>query len=137
MNNPLRRLKQIPWTPLFWVSLLTLFWASVIDQLLRLGLIYVDLIGRALALLFTPPLDMIIGLSAAVGVGALAVVFLEILYPQLLISTAVLWALLLCLFLMLVARSLLPLPTLLLDPSYSMLIGVMLGIFLKGKPYWR
>ena len=137
MNNTLRRLKQIPWTPLFWVSLLTLFWASVIDQLLRLGLIYVDLIGRVLTLLFTPPLNIIIGLAAAVGLGALAVIFLEILYPQILINTGVLWALLLCLFLMLVVRSLLPLPTIFLDPSYSMLIGAMLGIFLKGKPYWR
>ena len=105
--------------------------------MLRFSLIYVDLIGRALALLFTPPLNIVVGLAAAVGLGALAVVFLEILYPQMLISTGVLWALLLCLFLMLVVRSLLPLPTLLLDPSYSMLIGAMLGIFLKGKPYWR
>ncbi len=137
MNNPLRRLKQIPWTALFWVSLLTLFWASVIDLLLRLGLIYVDLIGRALTLLFTPPLGIVVGLAAAVGLGALALIFLEILYPQLMISTGVLWALLLCLFLAVVVRSLLPLPTILLNPSYSTLIGAMLGIFLKGKPYWR
>jgi hypothetical protein len=137
MNNPLRRLRQIPWTSLFWTSLLTLFWASVIDQLLRFGLIYVDLIGRALTLLFTPPLNIIVGLAAAMGLGALAVVFLEILYPQMMISTGVLWSLLLCLFLMLVVRSLLPLPTILLEPSYSMLIGAMLGIFIKGKPYWR
>ncbi len=137
MNNPLRRLKQIPWTALFWVSLLTLFWASVIDLLLRLGLIYVDLIGRALTLLFTPPLGIVVGLAAAVGLGALALIFLEILYPQLMISTGVLWALLLCLFLAVVVRSLLPLPTILLNPSYSTLVGAMLGIFLKGKPYWR
>jgi len=137
MNNPLRRLKQIPWTPLFWVSLLTLFWASVIDQMLRFGWIHSNLIRRAIELLRQDPLGVIISLAAAMGVGALAVVFLEILYPQMLINTGVLWALLLCLFLMLVVRGLLPLPTIFLNPSYSMLIGAMLGIFLKGKPYWR
>ncbi|MFM7424711.1 MAG: peptide chain release factor 1 [Elainella sp.] len=137
MNNPLRRLRQLPWVPLFLISLLTLFWASVLELLLGFGSVYVPLINRALGMLFMPPLNVIMGLAVAVGLGALAVLFLEIVYPQLLINSGVLWALVLCLFLLVVVRSILPIPTILLEPSYSMLIGSMLGIFLKGKPYWR
>lgn len=136
MNNPLRRLKQLPWLPLFLTALLTLFWATVVELLLRFGYENVLLIQQALEMLFTPPLSIIMGFAIAVGLGALAVTFLEIVYPQLFISTGVLWALLLCLFLLLFVRNLV-IPTILLEASYSMLIGSMLGIFLKGKPYWR
>jgi hypothetical protein len=137
MNNPLRQLRQLPWVPLFLVALLTLFWASVIELLLRLGAVYVPLIRQALDMLFTPPLDIVLSFAIALGVGALAVLFLEIVYPQLIINAGVLWALLVCLFVMILIRSILPLPTALLAPSYMMLVGNMLGIFLKGKPYWR
>jgi hypothetical protein len=136
MNNPLRRLKQLPWLPLFLTALLTLFWATVIELLLRFGYENVPLIQQTLEMLFTPPLSIIMGFAIAVGLGALAVTFLEIIYPQLFISAGVLWALLLCLFLLLFLRNLV-VPAILLEASYSMLIGSMLGIFLKGKPYWR
>lgn len=137
MNNPLQRLKQLPWIPLLMVALLTIFWASVLELLLLLGSASVVLINRALVMLFTPPLGIIMSLAIAVGVGALAVVFLEVVYPHLMVSTGVLWALLLCLFLTMVVRNALPPQTQLLEPSYTMLIGSMLGIFMKGKPYWR
>lgn len=137
MNNPLQRLKQLPWVPLFLVALLTIFWASVLELLLVLGATSIALISNALRILFTPPLGIMIALAIAVGVGALAVVFLEVIYPQLMINSGVLWALVLCLFLTLVVRSALPPQTQLLEPSYAMLIGNMLGIFMKGKPYWR
>ncbi len=137
MHNPLRRLRQLPWVPLFLISLLTLFWASVLELLLGFGSVYLPLVNRALSMLFAPPLNIIMGLAVAVGLGALAVLFLEIVYPQLMINSGVLWALVLCLFLLVVVRSILPIPTSLLEPSYAMLVGSMLGIFLKGKPYWR
>lgn len=137
MHNPLRRLRQLPWVPLFLISLLTLFWASVLELLLGFASVYLPLVNQALSILFAPPLNIIMGLAVAVGLGALAVLFLEIVYPQLMINSGVLWALVLCLFLLVVVRSILPIPTSLLEPSYAMLIGSMLGIFLKGKPYWR
>lgn len=137
MNNPLRRLKQLPWLPLFLIALLTIFWASVLELALLLGAASIALIKDALVMLFTPPLGIIVSLAIAVGVGALAVVFLEIVYPHLMVSAGVLWALVLCLFLIMVVRSALPPQTQLLEPSYAMLIGNMLGIFMKGKPYWR
>lgn len=137
MNNPLRRLKLLPWVPLLLTALLALFWASVLEIALLFSAERVALISTSLVMLFTPPLSIIMSLAIAIGIGALAVLFLEVIYPQVIISTGVLWALLLCLFVALVLRSLLPAPTQLLQPSYQMLIGNMLGIFLKGKPYWR
>jgi hypothetical protein len=137
MNNPLRRLGQLPWVRLFLIALLTMFWASVIELILRFSMAYVALIRQTLDLLFTPPLNVLISLAIALGVGALAVMFLEIVYPQLIINSSVLWALLLCLFLVVLLRSILPFPSLLLAPSSLMLVGNMLGVFLKGRIYWR
>ena len=135
--NPLQRLRLLPWTSLFLVALLTVFWASMLELLLRLGMAYVPLLAKALDVLFTPPLDIIMSLAIAVGVGVLAVIFLEIMYPKLAINAGMLWALLLCLLLALFVRSVLPIPTIWLDPSYPMLVGNMLGLFWKGRPYWR
>jgi hypothetical protein len=137
MNDPLRRLKQLPWLPLFLVALLTLFWASVLEWLLALGANQISLVRDALLLLFAPPLNLLMLIAIAIGLGALAVLFLEIMYPQLMITTGTLWALILCVFGVAFIRGLLPSPLALLAPSYSMLIGILLGVFLKGKPYWR
>lgn len=137
MNDPLRRLKQLPWLPLFLVALLTFFWASVLEWLLALGADNVNLVRNALLMLFAPPLNLLMLIAIAIGIGALAVLFLEIMYPQLMITTGTLWALVLCVFCVGFVRSLLPSPLALLTPSYSMLIGILLGVFLKGKPYWR
>lgn len=137
MHNPLQRLKQLPWLPLLLVSFLTIFWASVLELLLWLGSNSVKLINDALIVLYTPPMNIIMEFAIAVGLGALAVVFLEIVYPQLLVNAGVLWALILCLILLMLFRSVLPIPTILLNPSYTMTIGSMLGVFMKGKPYWR
>lgn len=149
MNNPLQRLKQLPWLPLFWVSLLTLFWASILQLLLLIGTSQFALIANTITILFTPPLTVIMLLAIAMGIGALAVVFLEIVYPQVFVTAGVLWALVLCLLIATLIRSVLPVPSnllvsadtllisQLLNPSYMMLVGNMLGVFLKGKPYWR
>jgi hypothetical protein len=137
MNNPLRRLRQLPWVPLSLVALLTLFWASVIELILGFSSNHIPLINNALNILVSPPLNIIMELAIAIGLGALAVIFLEIVYPQLMIDSGVLWAMVLCLFVASLVRSILPVPTFLLEPSYTMLIGSLIGIFLKGKPYWR
>lgn len=137
MNNSLQRLRQLPWLPLFWIAVLTLFWASILELLLILGANRLPLIANTVAMLFSPPLGIIMMLAIAMGIGALSVVFLEIIYPQLLITVGALWALVLCVLIATLIRSVLPISTSLLNPSYSMLIGNILGIFLKGKPYWK
>jgi hypothetical protein len=137
MNKPLQRLRQLPWIPLLLVALLTLFWASVLELALLIGSSRVALVQNALSMLFRPPLDVILLFGIAMGIGALAVVFLEILYPQLLINSGVLWALLFCLLVAMLFRTLLPIETGLLQLNSLMLTGNLLGVFFKGKPYWR
>lgn len=137
MHNPLQRLKQLPWVPLLLVALLTVFWASVLELILMFSSANLDLVRNALALLFEPPLNIILFFAIAMGVGALAVMFLEIIYPQVIINSGVLWALLFCLLSAMLIRSLLPIETELLQLNSLMLIGTMLGVFFKGKPYWR
>ena len=137
MNNPLQRLKQLPWVPLLLVALLTVFWASVLEIVLASSATYLKVIQDTLLLLFTPPLDTLIAMAIAMGIGALSVMFLEIVYPQVIISSGILWALIFCLFVILFIRDALPSPLNLLEPSSVMLIGSLLGVFLKGKPYWR
>lgn len=137
MNNPLQRLKQLPWVPLFLVALLTLFWASVLELILLFSSTNVLLIQNTLQILFAPPLGMIVFFAIAMGIGTLAVMFLEIIYPQIIINAGVLWALLFCLLGAMLIRNLLPIGTEFLQLNSLMLIGSMLGIFFKGKPYWR
>jgi hypothetical protein len=75
-------------------------------------------------------------MAAAVGVGALAVYLLKRFYPQVLINTASLWALIPCLLLFLFIKSLLPIPGL-VNLTYPQLLGIIVGVFWKGRPYWR
>lgn len=137
MHNPLQRLKQLPWVPLLLVALLTVFWASVLELILIFSSANLDLVQNALALLFEPPLNIILFFAIAMGIGTLAVMFLEIIYPQVVINSGVLWALLFCLLGAMLIRSFLPIETEFLQLNSLMLIGAMLGVFFKGKPYWR
>ena len=74
--------------------------------------------------------------AVAVGVGALAVYLLERL-DRLSINTASLWTLVLCLALLLFLKSLL-LPTVLVDVNNEIqLVGIVIGVFWKSRPYWR
>jgi CHASE2 domain-containing sensor protein len=76
-------------------------------------------------------------IATAIGVGALAVYLLERFYQQVIINTASLWALVLCLALFLFLKSLVPLMPILVNFEQIQLIGIILGIFWKGRPYWR
>ncbi|NJO11492.1 MAG: hypothetical protein HC873_19740 [Leptolyngbyaceae cyanobacterium SL_1_1] len=68
--------------------------------------------------------------------GALAVFILERFYTrQLLITTSVLWALVPCLALLLGLVSLLPVPKFFMGMDYVRLVGVILGIFWRGRRY--
>jgi len=76
--------------------------------------------------------------AAAIGLGALAVYLLERQCTQVSINSSNLWALVPCLLLTLWLKSLLPLDSFgLLSLSESVLIGIIVGIFWKGRPYWR
>ncbi len=94
--------------------------------------------SQVLATLYTPPWRTITDLAVSAGVGAIAVYFLETLFPRTAINTNVLWTLILCLMVVLIVKSFLPLPEGLIAPSQISLLGIVLGVFLLGgKRYWR
>ncbi|HEY9832490.1 MAG TPA: hypothetical protein V6D26_18030 [Stenomitos sp.] len=136
MTDPLRRLQYLPWRSLLQVSGLTFILVTLVEFFLSLGTLHSPLIRNALSLLFAPPLGILIFVAAAVGVGALAVYLLERLYPQIFINRASLWALIPCLLLFLLLKSLLPIPGL-VNLTYPQLLGIIVGVFWKGRPYWR
>jgi len=137
MTDPLRRLKYLPWRSLLQVSGIALIIVIVLEFLLALGYTNSSVIRSMLSVLFAPPLGILLILAAAVGVGVLAVYLLERLYQQVRINTASLWALVLCIALVLFVKSLLPLPALLVNLSYIQLMGIVVGVFWKGRPYWQ
>jgi hypothetical protein len=136
MSNPLRQLKFLPWLPLFQVAALSTFLTFLVEVLLVEGTQF-PLTNQLLSILFQPPLILFVLFSAAVGLGALATFILERLYRQVAINTSVLWALILCVMVMLLVRSALRFPFLLITVNYTTLMGVLLGVFWRGRAYWR
>jgi hypothetical protein len=137
MANPLQRLKRLPWIPLLLTAVLTSIWVFVVEFFLGIGVERSPLVQKSLALLLSPPLGIITVLAIAALVGALAVFLLEIVYPNLLINAGVLWALVPCLILAIVLKNQLPVPLNLVALENGQLIGIILGVFVKGRPYWR
>ncbi len=140
MFDPLRRLKYLPWTELLQVAIVTVGFTIPIDWLL-IQAAKVPALRPSIAQLFNSPLSLLIFLGAAVGLGALAVAIMERWFRRITITNASLWALVPCLVLWLWLRSFLPetvFPQLLTPVvSFESLMGIILGVFWKGKPYWR
>ncbi|MGP1375215.1 MAG: peptide chain release factor 1 [Almyronema sp.] len=135
MRNPLQRLKYLPWLVLLQVAAVTAAIAALVDALLTLSVmpVLLNLLAPTLPLVF--PLLLF---AVAVGIGALAVFIFERFFQrQVLITTNVLWALVPCLGLLLWLVALLPLPNLFVGMDYARLIGIILGIFWRGRRYIR
>lgn len=130
------RLKQIPWRSLLLVGLATVAIATVLEFLVFGGLAALPIFNRVFIILFSPPLGLFMSVLAQVGVGVLAVYLIETWQTQIYPNTANLWALVACVLLSLFLRTLLLEPVI-LDLSESALIGVVLGVFWKGRRYWR
>lgn len=138
MADPLRHLKLLPWLPLLQLAALTTAIIVAIEFLLLLGYVNISAFRQILELLlFAPPLGILINFAAAVGTGALAVLLLERLYRRVIVNTATLWALVLCLALGLGLKTLLPIPAFLVSLGQMQLVGAIVGVFWKGRPYWR
>ncbi|GAB4366472.1 MAG: hypothetical protein Kow00121_03890 [Elainellaceae cyanobacterium] len=137
MRNPFQRLKYLPWLPLSLTGLATAVITYVFEYVLLLSYQYLPPAQAVLNLLFAPPLSLLIGFAVALGIGAVAVFWFEAVYPQISINTGVLWALVLCVLLAIALKSFLPLPVNLFTFNQLLLIGVVVGVFVKGKRYWR
>ena len=136
MTDPLRRLKFLPWRSLFQVSALIALIVVLLEFLLQLGYTQSPAVRRILSVLFAPSLELLITFAIAVGLGVLAVYLLERLHQQVMINVASLWALVLCLLLVFFVKSLL-LPSILMNLNEMTLVGVIVGVFWKGRSYWR
>ncbi len=136
MSSPMQKLKLIPWLPLLQIGLLTSFWNGVLDWALW-GATQVPVLLNALVILVSPPLDVIVPLAILIGFGAIAVYFLEVIFPKLTITLGVLWGLVACVTLLQLARTWIPLPRLWMSGEYDILLGTLVGIFWKSRRYWR
>ncbi|MBW4489420.1 MAG: peptide chain release factor 1 [Trichocoleus desertorum ATA4-8-CV12] len=137
MFDPLRRLKFLPWRSLALLTLATFVIVAVIEVILGLGYTQVSVVRAVLNPLFGAPWVVLTLLAAGFGIGVLAVFLLETKWPQVSINAGVLWALVLCLILGAVIRSLMPLPIILVSPGQTQFMGFLVGIFWRGRPYWR
>ncbi|MBD1909544.1 MULTISPECIES: peptide chain release factor 1 [unclassified Leptolyngbya] len=135
MRNPFQRLRSLPWVPLLLIAAMTLVIIFGIEMLLGI-LIQVSNFEQVLQLLFTPPLGLLMIVAIGVGVGAIAVWLLETLRPEIIINSGVLWALIGCLILVTFIRQLLP-GFSLVTLDESTLMGMIVGVFLTGRRYWR
>ncbi|MDY7014029.1 MAG: peptide chain release factor 1 [Cyanobacteriota bacterium] len=136
MNNPIRRFKQQPWLPLFQIAGVTALAILAVEFLFFLGLRASEVFARIVETFFAGPSGIILFLSAAIGVGVLGVYFCERYADRVYLNTGSLWAFVLCLMVTIAIKSLIPVPQLLVPFSYQTLIGIILGVFGKGRPYW-
>lgn len=137
MNDPLRRFKSQPWKPLFGVAFATILIVSLLDVSLVFFISNVATIGNSIALISSSPLRILLPLAAATGVGALGVAICDYYRSKIFLNAGSLWALVLCLMIALGVKALIPFPSFLLRFSYPIFIGVMIGVFWKGRNYWR
>ena len=121
-------------------AVLTSIWIFVMEFFLGFGLARSPLVKNIVVTLLSPPLGLIVTLAIGVGVGALGLYLLETIYANLRIDTGVMWALVPCLIVAIALKVTIlaeALPLTLVGLSQTQLIGVVLGVFLKGKRYWR
>lgn len=137
MNNPFQQLFRLPWLLLFLNGLLTILCVAALEFLLGIAASQVALVAALFNLLYAPVVGVITAIALAFGIGILAVYLLEKFFPEVPINAGTLWALLLCLLLAILAKLVLPLPVQLVDAGQLNLIGIMLGIFWRGRRYWR
>lgn len=135
MGNPLSRLKYLPWRSLFLagglaVLLLIVPIESLLQQLAQSG----SESSQWVITLLNSPLGVIIGLAIPVGLGALAVFLLERL-DRTSISTGSLWGLVLCTLLARIVQTLIFYRE--VQTNELELVGIVLGVFWKGRPYWK
>ncbi len=137
MRNPLWRLKSLPWITLLQAAGLAVAIATVGDILLVQVLNWL-LSGVTGGLMPIVQLVLLV-LPVAVGyaIGALTLAVMERLFRQVYLDTAVLWALIPCVALVLFLKGTLPLPGFFVAMSYPQLVGVLLGVFVTGKRHWR
>lgn len=137
MGDPLRSLKLLPWGSLLQVSAVTTAVVVALELILSFAIEQSSIIRNIGAILYRPPSNLLMTFIIAATVGALAVDFLERLFPKMRINGGILWALIPCLALLLGAKTLLPIPPILIDLNQFQLMAIPIGVFWRGERYWR
>lgn len=143
MTNPLRQLKHLPWRSLCIIAGITFAIVTALELLLGLAFSQLDegtqlqIVSILRATLYSPSLSLITVGAIGAGIGALAVFLLEKIEKQVYINASILWSLILCLVIGLIIRHYIPIPALLTNVSELQLFGMVLGVFWKGRRYWR
>ena len=137
MNDPLRRIKSQPWKPLFLVALATIAIVSIMDYLLLFLIENVAPVQQGFSLIATSPLAILLPLAVAVGIGVLGVYICDQFRSRIFLNAGSLWALVLCLIIALALTGLIPLPSFLVGFSYPTILGIIVGVFWRGRSYWR
>jgi hypothetical protein len=134
----MRRLQYLPWRSLFLTAAATIFCTTVLAYALVFSTVNWAIARQILTILYSPPWGILTDLTVSAGVGALSVYFLETLFPKIAINVNILWSLILCLIIVLIVKSFLPLPDGLINFNEISAMGIILGVFLLGgKRYWR
>jgi len=137
MNKPLFKFSLTTWRSLFLTALLATFVSILIDIILIFCLAQVQAIMQLSQVVFNSPIGVIIPLIAAFGLGILSVNLWEKTQPKLPLQPPILLALVICVFIGLFMKSLLPISFLLAQFSYHSFLGLTVGIFWRGRRYWR
>lgn len=129
--------KLLPWQQLINASVITLVLVTGLDYGLTLILPAASQVQ--IGSMFGPPWGLLFSAVIDMVVGILGVIILErLMGPRPLISVSTLWGLILCLLLVLVLKTLLPIPGILLGPFHRItIVGLLLGVFSKGQQYRR
>ncbi len=139
MNDPIQRFKSQPWQQLFLVAFPTVLLASVVDFLFKILFQSVPELQKLF--LSSNFFSSLILFGAGVAMGALAVYFCDFRRSKLFLNAGSLWALVLCLIIALAVinliLNLIPIPLFLVNWSQLTVIGILVGVFWKGRPYWR
>ncbi|HAN73397.1 MAG TPA: peptide chain release factor 1 [Planktothrix sp. UBA8407] len=137
MNNFIQRLKNLPWLSLVQSAALTYLIVAIAEVLTLWGITQFPAFKQIMVILFSPPLGMLILFGVGVGVGALSIYLNEIQPSKVFLNVPCLWALFLCLLVILfLYKSIFP-PVILLSTSQITTMGILIGLFWKGRPYWR
>jgi hypothetical protein len=131
---------QIPWSETMQVAIVTVAVVVVLEQLLILGLTVMpataaDLIATTLT--GGDRISFLLNLAIDGAIGALAVLLYERWQVMIRLNGNILWALVGCLILALFIRSALPLQIVVCELSQLSAIALLLGVFWKGRPYWK
>jgi len=110
--------------------------ATAIDIVLGVALAYAPPFVNLV--LFNPLLSLVISLAVPFGVGALGVFFTKQFFQQVLLSTDTIWALVVCLLVVLGVKTLLwQIPAMYLDGfSVATILLVAVGCFTASKRHW-